>query len=621
MNVFNNKMIQFLYLFISFSVIQGSQAPEGNCINKKDFEFKNHSCVSIRKDEKKRQSMCQRQKVRKACPQSCGLCCENDPDYVFKTPHGEPKEKDCTWIESRKTRAMTHCDNYKNGRMIKDACPKACNFCKTKVLLNNKSPSSANNLSSPAPSVAQRITASPTSACVDDHNFNIIQGRNNYSCSRIQKDESLRQDLCSKSSVRDACPLTCGLCCADDITYFFLNKLRERKYCGWVGEHELRKVSYCNKHKNGRHIRDACGKTCNSCKSRVPFLPTQSSSPTSYDSIVPSSSPTLESSASPSSIPSKSDVLNPTIDEGKKRSEDESEDNNETNKIDETSNSLSDQPEKNANTAIPNEAFIISSVAATLIIVGLFVRTQISRRRRRRNNSFESDHYIDVLKDQIQMTRFSDEKQKHLHKQRVEALKILSDIEGSESHIEASYPLEGNCIAFTTTKSSSFVHPDFKKLNKTHSTVDNHQCLNFPCQDFNTHKSPTFIKAPRKNVERNKNGKINFVPVPVSTVGRGSRNQVPEDESVSCAYHHDGTATTIGGHSRRSDLLNPLDNDKLDVVQGGYYNSIYCQSHHILNKTLDGSTSLNPSNSFDESCTSYKNSFSRRPEVYPSRSY
>ena len=601
MNVLNNKMMQLLYLFISFSVIQGSP-----CINEKDFKFKNHSCISIRKDESKRQSMCQHKKVRKACPQTCGLCCENDPDYVFKTPLGEPKEKDCKWIEEIDTRPTIHCDNYKNGRMVKDACPKACNFCKTKVLLHNKSPSSANNLPSLRPSVAPRVTESPTIACEDDHDFSFIQGRNGFSCSRIQKDETLRQDLCSKGVVRDACPLTCGQCCADDVTYFFLNKSREKKTCEWVGEHELRKVNYCKKHRNGRHILDACGKTCDSCKSKVPFLPAQSSSPSSYSSSVPSSEPKMEST-------SKSDPLDKTA------SEDESKDNNGTNKIGESSNSLTDQPEENTNLAIPKEVIIISSAAATLIIVGLFVRTQISRRRRMKNNSLDSDHYIDVLKDQIQMTRFPNEKQRNLYEQRMEAMKDLSDIQGSESDTEASYPREIDCIALTTTKSSSYVQPDSKNLNKIHSTVDVHQCLNFSCQNYNTHQSPTFIKAPRNNVERDKNGKINFVPVPVSTVGRGLKNQVPADDFTTCA-HHDGMTITTTGHSRRSDLLNPLDNDKLDAVQGVFYNNIYCQSHQVLNKTLDGSTTLNPSNSYD-SYTSYQYSLPRRPEVYPSNSY
>jgi hypothetical protein len=41
--------------------------------------------------------------------------------------------QDCKWIEKRTLRQSEYCDTFENGRMVRDACPKTCGFCKEHI--------------------------------------------------------------------------------------------------------------------------------------------------------------------------------------------------------------------------------------------------------------------------------------------------------------------------------------------------------------------------------------------------------------------------------------------------------------------------------------------------------
>ena len=65
-----------------------------------------------------------------------------------------------------------------------------------------------------------------------------------------------QKNLCKKDSVLDACPVTCGLCCADSDTFKFKNKT-----CKWIAEVPKR-IKLC---KISR-IKVECVKTCDNCQ-------------------------------------------------------------------------------------------------------------------------------------------------------------------------------------------------------------------------------------------------------------------------------------------------------------------------------------------------------------------
>ena len=54
------------------------------------------SCRWVRNKPVRRQNQCAREEVRVNCPQSCGLCCMDDPFYSFTA--NMVKERDCTWL-------------------------------------------------------------------------------------------------------------------------------------------------------------------------------------------------------------------------------------------------------------------------------------------------------------------------------------------------------------------------------------------------------------------------------------------------------------------------------------------------------------------------------------------
>jgi hypothetical protein len=106
------------------------------CINDVTYTHDDpeQTCSWIRWKEERRQSLCQIEIVRTKCPQTCGLCCEDDASYTFL--NRSSKMKDCAWIiASSQERKDLYCSLHKNGRMVRDGCPSACNVCQAEVKL------------------------------------------------------------------------------------------------------------------------------------------------------------------------------------------------------------------------------------------------------------------------------------------------------------------------------------------------------------------------------------------------------------------------------------------------------------------------------------------------------
>ncbi len=218
--------------------------------------------MAIRVNETLRQTSCLIADVRDACPQTCGLCCKNSPNFVFRLKEDSPKRKTCEWLEKRENQKFIHyCDEYQNGRMIKDACPESCNFC---VPLVSDDIQGEDNETASTPPISQNTTSS----CEEDHQFRIRVGQTDHSCVSIQNRQQLRQDLCRRNDVPIACPITCGVCCADDLRYTFITSSGDNRTCDWLLDANNTET-FCDRHRNGRFVREACAKSCNNCIAKI----------------------------------------------------------------------------------------------------------------------------------------------------------------------------------------------------------------------------------------------------------------------------------------------------------------------------------------------------------------
>lgn len=119
-------------------------------------------------------------------------------------------------------------------------------------------------------------TGAPTSApallvledtCVNDANFR-YEGKSKKDCDWVLKKANSGNDVCDKTSegilVAEACPLSCGTCCADDAHFRFDGGADED--CGWVRREHLGGASVCNeKHKRKILVKDFCRSACQTC--------------------------------------------------------------------------------------------------------------------------------------------------------------------------------------------------------------------------------------------------------------------------------------------------------------------------------------------------------------------
>jgi len=130
------------------------------------------------------------------------------------------------------------------------------------------SPSGAVSISPSAsdssnPTTSTPTTASPTVTCVDDTTFR-INGNQVKSCLWVSNVESRRQNACSKfNKVPKACPIACGLCCADDSNFRFATVFGIQD-CAWL-DNTFKQTRFCAI----RDIESSCPVTCSSCYSMV----------------------------------------------------------------------------------------------------------------------------------------------------------------------------------------------------------------------------------------------------------------------------------------------------------------------------------------------------------------
>lgn len=137
-------------------------------ICKNDPDYTHHlkteiTCNQLRwQDTDFREEVCGEAEANERCPQTCGVCCENDPTYNFTS--AQNKTRTCKWIGGKMERSIHWCNKTpQDKRIVRDACPLACNFCFPMVPISlNSLPSSypSSNPTSP-PILDQRGGAVP----------------------------------------------------------------------------------------------------------------------------------------------------------------------------------------------------------------------------------------------------------------------------------------------------------------------------------------------------------------------------------------------------------------------------------------------------------------------------
>ena len=101
------------------------------------------------------------------------------------------------------------------------------------------------------------------------------------SCRWVRNKEFRRVHQCKRVDVNTACPVSCGVCCRDDVTYTFETDFGPIEDCAWIAKRPgVRGPRYCDEYLNKKVVKDACPLTCGLCKNSISVYPTVSPRPT-----------------------------------------------------------------------------------------------------------------------------------------------------------------------------------------------------------------------------------------------------------------------------------------------------------------------------------------------------
>ena len=108
----------------------------------------------------------------------------------------------------------------------------------------------------------------PTGPCIDSNsecckNDRVFryQNKKKKKCKWIGAKTDRRMKFCKKNAVEIACPMSCGLCCADDESYSFKAQNGKNRNCAYIAKKSSRIEKYCAV----GSIKSNCPKTCDYC--------------------------------------------------------------------------------------------------------------------------------------------------------------------------------------------------------------------------------------------------------------------------------------------------------------------------------------------------------------------
>jgi len=120
---------------------------------------------------------------------------------------------------------------------------------------------------SPTGSPTASPIATPKAVCKDSQKFRFNKDKKK-SCIWIGSQEKRRKNRCKNSDVRNNCKITCGTCCADDLTRNFQTGPKgnkQKRDCSYLFA-QKRRVNLCPR----RDVNAKCAQTCGRCCKNTP---------------------------------------------------------------------------------------------------------------------------------------------------------------------------------------------------------------------------------------------------------------------------------------------------------------------------------------------------------------
>ena len=201
----------------------------------------------------------------KACPQSCGICCEDDSRYEFDTH--KVGEKGCDWIAKNRQglgienwRIDEYCDMaFDDGSKVSENCPKACEMCVESTNSPSVSPTTASPISSSCLPGFGGKNCDPI--CKNDLTYFVPWGKDKgHDCLWVKSDDATRQKYCQSDMVKSKCPISCGECCGNNLDFTFSTDNVGEQDCSWLEKNEKYKLErselYCKRTVDGRKVHD-----------------------------------------------------------------------------------------------------------------------------------------------------------------------------------------------------------------------------------------------------------------------------------------------------------------------------------------------------------------------------
>eukprot|EP00557_Chaetoceros_sp_GSL56_P001755 CAMPEP_0176487634 /NCGR_PEP_ID=MMETSP0200_2-20121128/6252_1 /TAXON_ID=947934 /ORGANISM="Chaetoceros sp., Strain GSL56" /LENGTH=378 /DNA_ID=CAMNT_0017884507 /DNA_START=436 /DNA_END=1568 /DNA_ORIENTATION=+ len=126
-------------------------------------------CWSIHQSssESQRVELCQVEEVHHNCPITCGVCCQDDPNYILLRNNG--MYASCDWLSENQSRKDRYCDTYNSDAWVWSACPLTCSRCKSYVSLPPSHQPSDLPSGTPTQSPSLRPSPFPTQSQAPSH--------------------------------------------------------------------------------------------------------------------------------------------------------------------------------------------------------------------------------------------------------------------------------------------------------------------------------------------------------------------------------------------------------------------------------------------------------------------
>ena len=279
------------HLYSLLFILASALCANATCKNSAMDEITNingkwQNCKWIRKNID-RLEICKSTDVSTACPQSCGLCCEDSTTFKFPLKRDNTIIVGCNWIdkksqkmEKRRRKYCTKPDgklaDFYEKRSIRDACPVACNFCfEANREIPSMSPASSPSAvpaafpsESPSVSSTPSVTVSPSTSGSPSVSLGPSVDPTVSPTANPSSDPSAASSESPSDPPTESPSYGPSATCADSTSFQFkINYNGTLKGCGWILKNkdlnrtEKRVKTYCA----NATILAQCQRSCRAC--------------------------------------------------------------------------------------------------------------------------------------------------------------------------------------------------------------------------------------------------------------------------------------------------------------------------------------------------------------------